>query len=322
MFLAAEILASVQLFDPSENHVKKAVTEVGRMQRNSKNHGFLQLLESLEKLFSNDSVFEMVRFMAIVASLTSMIIGMVLRLDELELQQSTDSSNGVGLVKLATSGVSHVLGSLIRPRFWFSSALLAVWVAGNWSALGRLIRRPGTMELVRSLAPLLRAAGATLSTTGPSYSGPLPLWAAAYGVAAVGRAASFFVYERLSVETVLAGSLKEFFLSGTTATLAARGTLLLEAWSFLSLLPCALRRRGLRRLTVPVLLLPIAAVMAGGPAAAALETHAAQAINRLTIACAGVSLVLVFMGGILSMFSLIFLMQLFLRIHKLEKIRI
>eukprot|EP00927_Polykrikos_kofoidii_P060660 TRINITY_DN55598_c0_g1_i1.p1 TRINITY_DN55598_c0_g1~~TRINITY_DN55598_c0_g1_i1.p1 ORF type:complete len:413 (+),score=52.54 TRINITY_DN55598_c0_g1_i1:65-1240(+) len=322
LFLAAEMCTFVNLFDPNEMHLRKAVSALMRVTKLSDDAGFAKVLEATEKALENDDFFLVFRFMVVFAAIASLTVNKVLRLDKLDEEQTARGHSGDSLLMLATGSIRHVVSAFFDPKLWFTVVLLIAGIMGNWSALGRLLRRPGMLELVRSFAPAFRTAGVTLTVMQLSCSGPLPLWASAHGAGAAARAGAFFLFERLSVQSLLDfTSASDIFFSGTVATRAARGTLLMEAFCFLAVLPWALSRRGVRRLTMPILLMPVALLLSDRVDSKRMQPLIEQGASRLTIACAGCGAVVTFLGGVFTLVVYFILISAFNKIHKLDRLR-
>eukprot|EP00929_Paragymnodinium_shiwhaense_P112154 TRINITY_DN80409_c0_g1_i1.p1 TRINITY_DN80409_c0_g1~~TRINITY_DN80409_c0_g1_i1.p1 ORF type:complete len:418 (-),score=126.23 TRINITY_DN80409_c0_g1_i1:46-1299(-) len=315
LLMLAELLASVELLDPSESHVKKAMGEFVKLQKKSKG-GFSELPSMVDKLLGSDDVFDLIVFVASMSGLSAMFFMLVFKLEDLDMGQKAPSMNPLETVR---KSLRHVVVQLCTPKLWCSAILAAVFVMGNWSSLGKLLRRPGILDFLRSLARPLRTGAVFAAMLETEYEGPMPLWATIQIAGAVARAGCFFVYERLSSKALLGDNLPDFFKAGGSAVVAARGVLLLEALCLLVALPCALRKTGLGKLILPLLVTPSVYVLTAD-ASFAIEFD--EATRKVSMAMVLVSMTMVFMGGLMTMLVCIGIVQLLIRIHNIEKMKV
>ncbi|CAE8625081.1 unnamed protein product, partial [Polarella glacialis] len=293
--------------------VKRAVGEIVRAQR-STGPGMESALGALEKLLSNADVYELARLVASVAGLGSLFIATVLGLQDVE----TPGFGEGGPMKMLKGTMVAVLRTVWAPRLWLVLALVASFVVGNWSVLGKLLRKPGVLEILRSVSGLFRAlglAGAVCGATALS-EGPMPSWAMLSSAAAVARASRLMVYERLSLNSLMAiltTSKARGVVAGSTL-----GALGMEVWCVLVLLPFMLRKRR-QPMQLLALAWPCIALLVGGASAAPLEPYLELALQKSGLAVAILSILTIFMGGFPTMISSLALVQALMAIHKLDQ---
>mmetsp|Transcript_3701 Transcript_3701/g.11652 ORF Transcript_3701/g.11652 Transcript_3701/m.11652 type:complete len:399 (-) Transcript_3701:94-1290(-) len=311
LLLLAELSTFSQLFDPSDLQVRRAVGEVVRAQRKTSS-GVVSTLKAAEKLLANADVFELVRFAAAVAGLGGLLLTSTLELDRLDLAESRSSNP----LRHMAHGLKHVLRATHRPRLFFLLLVAFAFLAGHWSALVKVARKPAVAEVLRALPELLRALACTGVMLSTSKSGPMAPFCAMQGIKAATRAARYVIYERVSLGAFLAGGLLDARVSPTVAR--ARVTVGMEAWCLLMLLPCAFKRKRFAAL-VPLLVAPCIALAMGGPTAAVLEPYLSVITQRLSFCLALMCLFMVFMGGFPTMLLCLMMTQMLIRIHKLDE---
>lgn len=318
LLLLAEICSSAQLFNPTDKLVRRAVGDMARAHKNLK-PGFMSTLELVMQMLEKDDVYELVRFLSNVAALGGLAITVGLKLHETG--------------QLSSKAVGHPLREMFRaaknffrvaraPQVWFLYVLTLCFAIGNWSLLGKFFARPGTMDFVQALGQVLRTLGLASVVATTVHGGPLPTWAGMQIVAACARAARVYVYERVSPTALIHDGILHATGDGSASVAAVQGALGLEALCVVLLLPCLVRRARMIPLTA-LLLVPIAALVVGGPAAKILEVYMPpQTLHKAAIGVAILAVLLVFTGGILTMVSFLFVLQALAYIHKLDKMRI
>jgi len=311
LLLLAEICGSPELFQPSDNHVKRAVGALARIKKKSKK-GALALVEEIVDKIGQDDAYGLLRFTGAFSILCGLIVMLILHESD-----SAASEKSLNPFRLLTRTLFRLCRLCWAPRLWLVSMLMTSVAVGNMTALSKFIRRPATLELIHALERLIRALGLAGIVFGTEHKGPLPFWSALQGVAAVARAAHVFGYERVSWAKLL-----DLGFSGSGVGIV-RGAFLMEAACIAMMLPILLRSR---RPTLIFLLLsaPIVVLLVGGAHADRLEQRLALdiATPRVTVAFAVVCFTLLLFGGFPVMLSGVFLAQVFVWIHRLDKIRI
>merc|ERR1712060_685782 len=134
------------------------------------------------------------------------------------------------------------------------------------------------------------------------------------------RATCVFLHQRVPWDELLDGGI--FAQGGRAVVTSVQTTLLMEAWCFLILLPCAFKRRRMQGL-LPLLVAPCVMLVTGSPANALsmLETYMTLATHRIALTVGLMSLLMLFMGGFSIMFMYIALAQILIRIHHLDSIK-
>lgn len=307
LLVFAEFSSSLQLFDQSDKQVRRAFGEVIRLQKSS-GKGITETLEALEKLLGNTDVYEVFRFFTMCAGFGSLLLTVAFGLEEADAQAR---ESPIAALKRSAKNAVHFV---VRPRLWFLVALFLSYTVGNWTAISRLCKRTSTSELFVAAAPLFRAIASAGTIIGTPHTGPLPSWACFHGIGAMARFTRVLMYERASIAMLIN-------LSTASSTLTSvRGTLALEAWTVLMLLPCA-AKSARARLLIPILATPCIALAMGGSTAAMIEPYLEVATQRVSMCVSILSLMLVFLGGFSTMIVFMALAQAILHIHSLSTMK-
>merc|ERR1712008_380059 len=111
------------------------------------------------------------------------------------------------------------------------------------------------------------------------------------------------------------------FDAGVSATfIGARGTVGIEAWCIIILLPCVFRQKKFVML-LPVLTAPCIALLAGEPYANFVDPYLELVMQKLPNMVAIVALMTIFLGGFPTMILCLTMCQLLIRLHKIDKVR-
>mmetsp|Transcript_22424 Transcript_22424/g.62728 ORF Transcript_22424/g.62728 Transcript_22424/m.62728 type:complete len:389 (+) Transcript_22424:2-1168(+) len=317
LFVIAELCASIHLFDLTDSSVKRAVGELARVQKRSKSQGLAGALAAIEKVMDNVDVLEIIRFTAAFAGLIALLVTVFLRLDELDVAERGTHNP----FKRFGNSVLHCLRQAASPRLLCLQLLLVTFVTGNWSVLRKFVQKSGTLELVRAAAGPLRAFGLSATVLQASYTGPMPLWAAAQGAAAAARAARIFVYERLSLAELSGGSVAGFLHHGSATLFQARCAMTMEALCFVLVFACALNNSRLGKLALPLLMAPAVIMLMEGPTADFVGPYMQDMTKKCSLSIGAFALMMVFMGGFGTMLACIAVVQAFSYIHRLEKMK-
>mmetsp|Transcript_93826 Transcript_93826/g.186107 ORF Transcript_93826/g.186107 Transcript_93826/m.186107 type:complete len:391 (+) Transcript_93826:74-1246(+) len=307
----AEVCASTQFFDPSDRQVRRAVGEMVRTQGRASG-GFAQGLALAEKLMTHEDVYELVRFVATYAGYTSLFVLAFFGLDKLYSEVEVNPFTS------ARKTIVHIARALIVPRFWLPLLLAIGFVLGRWSPLAAAIRNSRVLELIRTSTELFRALALTGIVIGPHARELVAPFATLQCVGAFARIAHVLVQGRVPFASLLDHGP---FDTGVSATfIGARGTVGIEVWCILILLPFVFRQRKFAML-LPVLAVPCIAVLAGEPYASFVDPYSELLMKQLPNLVAIVSLLTIFLGGFPTMILCLTMCQLLIRIHKLDKVR-
>lgn len=319
LLMAGDLLVNFGLFQPSEKTVVRAVREVAQAQSKSQ-PGFMHLLETAARLLTKDDVYVLVRLLAHAGAVGGMAIMVTLGLHEM---QSNSPRSGHPIKELWRAA-KQLLTAAKTPNLWFFSALAASFVVGNWTVLAKLAAKSSIKDALQALGVLVRTLGAVVAFWGQT-GGPMPTWAATQGAAAFIRGSHRFLYERVSLETLLSDGLLHpgGRLAGSSAVASLQGALALEAVICLFCFLSVLRQPRLALLT-GVLSMPAAVALDGGQHLRLIEAQmtAADAAHKLAIATSATALMTVFMGGILTMISFVGLLQVLGYLHRLDKLKL
>jgi len=310
LLVLAEVCASTQLFDPSDSQVRRAVGEMVRTQGRASG-GFMQGFALAEKMLTNQDVYELIRFVAAYAGYASLFVIAVLRLDYLDQTEMNPFTS-------ARKTVVHIVRILIAPRFWLLVLLAIAFVLGRWSILAAVIQKPIVLELIRTSTELFRALALTGVVFGSHAKGPVTPFATLQCVGAFARIAHVLIQGRIPFASLVDHGPFDVGVSATF--IGARGTVGIEAWCILILLPTVFRKI---KFTILLLLLaaPCIALLAGDPYASFVEPYSEAIMHKLPNMVAIFSLLTIFLGGFPTMILCLTMCQLLIRIHKLDKVR-
>ncbi|CAJ1330797.1 unnamed protein product [Effrenium voratum] len=158
LLLAAECWPS-PFFYASDKKARRAIGEVVRAQRNASS-GFEATISNMVKLLENQDVYELTRLVAMCGGLLGICL--------------VSFSSGKGLLGLPSP---RDLGRLVpSPRRAAQLLLLALFVCGTWTQLGKLLRKPQAWSAVAALATAARGAGFA-GAMGGTDEGALSSWA-------------------------------------------------------------------------------------------------------------------------------------------------
>lgn len=313
MLLLAEIIAGAQFFNSSDKKTRRAVGTMLRIQKHSK-RSYQGAIDSLEKLVLDSDVYDLLRLVATLGAIGSLLVSLFLGLHE--RSPTTDQ----GPLKMFRHRLERVLRLIFRPKQWALAAICAWFVLNQRQTLTNLLQKRPVQDFGCALVPLLRALYAVGTALTCPRDGPLPFWATVTFAAGVARALCFFTVERISVE--------EFLQSRPVPELpakinSARCIVALEAFSFITLLPHMMRRKRLM-MFVAMLMMPCLALTSRGAVASLIARHG-DVINNLTTSLAlgmlSMGLVLVFIGGFQTVVSCAVLVQVLTRIHSLDTMK-
>ncbi|CAJ1375239.1 unnamed protein product [Effrenium voratum] len=274
LLLAAECWPS-PFFYASDKKARRAIGEVVRAQRNASS-GFEATISNMVKLLENQDVYELTRLVAMCGGLLGICL--------------VSFSSGKGLLGLPSP---RDLGRLVpSPRRAAQLLLLALFVCGTWTQLGKLLRKP-------------QAGGGGGECTD---EGALSSWALFNCAACVARLCRRVLYEQATLET----------LPGSPELLAA---LALEAWCVLVLMVHLVRRRG-KLLVAIALAAPCVMLAAGAPYSKPWEPMVTPALQKSGLAAAVVAAMLICMGGFPTMMCSLVLVQVLYFIHGLDNAKL
>ncbi|CAJ1417666.1 unnamed protein product [Effrenium voratum] len=289
LLLAAECWPS-PFFYASDKKARRAIGEVVRAQRNASS-GFEATISNMVKLLENQDVYELTRLVAMCGGLLGICL--------------VSFSSGKGLLGLPSP---RDLGRLVpSPRRAAQLLLLALFVCGTWTQLGKLLRKPQAWSAVAALATAARGAGFA-GAMGGTDEGALSSWALFNCAACVARLCRRVLYEQATLET----------LPGSPELLAA---LALEAWCVLVLMVHLVRRRG-KLLVAIALAAPCVMLAAGAPYSKPWEPMVTPALQKSGLAAAVVAAMLICMGGFPTMMCSLVLVQVLYFIHGLDNAKL